>query len=234
MFDLSDAIRRWRERLAQSDAIRPPDIEELEAHLRDEVDRLPSTQLSEEEVFLVATHRLGDAEGLAREFAKVNPGAVWRYRLFWMAAGALGWTLLLQAGYAAGQLALVTAAHFGLGSSLLAAVDIGARVIVFGAALFLVGVLAHRGLDPGRLGAVGRRTPWQWLAAIGVLPAIAGLYAAQICARYYTAQLVSVQELGRLALFSTYAGMALSLLLPVALVVMILRLRPYRSVRAEM
>ncbi len=94
MFDLNDEIQDWRKQLSGTGACYAKDVEELEAHLRDEIEHLTATGLTSEEGFLVARYRLGEAEALGREYSKVNPWAVWRFRFFWMAAGLLAMNLL--------------------------------------------------------------------------------------------------------------------------------------------
>ena len=98
MFDLTSRIHDWRESLAEREAFREADLDELESHLRDSVTRLVSFRLSEEEAFLVALHRLGRPEALTTEFRKANGGSVWGRRLFWMLMGYLAVPLLLAVG----------------------------------------------------------------------------------------------------------------------------------------
>ncbi len=88
-FDLNRSIREWRETLEPSGAARANDLDELEHHLRDSIERLRAKDLSEEEAFFVAARRVGSPEILTREFAKVNSGRVWQARLCWMLAGLL-------------------------------------------------------------------------------------------------------------------------------------------------
>ncbi|MEO6183295.1 MAG: hypothetical protein ABIP71_09400 [Verrucomicrobiota bacterium] len=72
-FDLSLAIQRWREKLTQSPHFKVEDVAELESHIRDSFVMLQSKGLSSEESFLIATRRVGSAENLEPEFAKINP-----------------------------------------------------------------------------------------------------------------------------------------------------------------
>jgi hypothetical protein len=92
-FDLNLAIQRWREDLAHSSAFRSENLNELESHLRDSIDRLRTPQLSDEEAFLIATRRLGNVQRLEREYGKVNGAAVWLDRSLWacMAIPLWGW-----------------------------------------------------------------------------------------------------------------------------------------------
>jgi len=71
-FDLNTALRLWLERLGQSPQVKAENLKELESHVRDSVVQLQTKGLSSEESFLVATHRVGSADKLEPEFAKVN------------------------------------------------------------------------------------------------------------------------------------------------------------------
>ena len=89
-FDLSDALRRWREPLSVSPAFSPDDLEELESHLRDSIASLQASGLSAREAFWVASSRVGTPGALDTEFSKVNAERVWLDRALWMVAGSLG------------------------------------------------------------------------------------------------------------------------------------------------
>jgi hypothetical protein len=93
-FDLNCAIQRWRENLTQSPALRSENLNELESHLRDSIATLQTRGLSSEEAFTVAAKRIGTGGLLAKEFAKVNAGAVWMDRLLWMLIGHQAWMLI--------------------------------------------------------------------------------------------------------------------------------------------
>jgi len=71
-FDVNTAIRNWQDRLKRSPQFQDENLVELESHLRDSVARLQEAQLSEEEAFMVATHRIGSLEQLETEFGKIN------------------------------------------------------------------------------------------------------------------------------------------------------------------
>ena len=59
MFDLNERINEWRRSLSQSAALNEQDLKELESHLREEIENLTDSELSAEEAFLIAAHRLG-------------------------------------------------------------------------------------------------------------------------------------------------------------------------------
>jgi len=92
-FDLNHAIQNWRESLAQSPALRAENLNELESHLRDSIATLQVRGLSTEEAFMVAAKRIGESEGLEREFRKVNKASAWLDRLLWMLIGIQVWGL---------------------------------------------------------------------------------------------------------------------------------------------
>ena len=88
-FDLSAAVRNWRENLATSPNFRTDDLDELESHLQDSVRELAARGLSAEEAFSIAIRRIGQGHGLAEEFARVNGNTLWIDRLLWMLLGAV-------------------------------------------------------------------------------------------------------------------------------------------------
>lgn len=93
MFELESALQDWAARFRRTETMRHADVEELEQHVRDSLAALTASGLSEEEAFLVATHRVGPAAQLEREFQKVNGNHVWGHRLLWMLAGYLLFTV---------------------------------------------------------------------------------------------------------------------------------------------
>ena len=93
-FDLNLAIQGWREDLARSTAFRSENLNELESHLRDSIDRLRTPQLSDEEAFLIATRRVGNTQRLEQEFGKVNGAAVWFDRCLWVLLAFQLWNII--------------------------------------------------------------------------------------------------------------------------------------------
>jgi len=81
MFDLESQIRKWRQHVQSAGSLDAQHVEELESHLRDSIDELTGRGVSVEEAFLVSIHRMGDAEELNHEFAKVSTESVWKQLL---------------------------------------------------------------------------------------------------------------------------------------------------------
>jgi len=97
-FNLDQAIAAWRAELASHPGPAPEDLRTLEAHLRDGFAALRGGQLTDEEAFLVARHRVGPAEHVADEFAKAAPKLVWAPRVFWLAFSVLAVLLWFSIG----------------------------------------------------------------------------------------------------------------------------------------
>jgi hypothetical protein len=72
MFDLEQAISEWRRRMLAGDIKSPAPMDELEIHLREEIERQMKSGLSAQEALEAASQRLGEAGALKDEFAKVR------------------------------------------------------------------------------------------------------------------------------------------------------------------
>jgi len=75
---LDTQIAEWRTLMASNTGLDLRDVEELESHLRDQVDELSDAGLSDEEAFLVAVKRIGKLDEVSREFSLENSGKLWR------------------------------------------------------------------------------------------------------------------------------------------------------------
>ena len=69
MSDLEQAISRWRRQMLAS-GIEPPAVDELESHLRDEIEQRQRSGKGFPEAFEVAVQHLGDRTALGEEFRK--------------------------------------------------------------------------------------------------------------------------------------------------------------------
>jgi hypothetical protein len=78
MEGVESQIAEWRAYVAKAPAVNGHDIEELEAHLRDQIAELDAAGLTPGEGFLVAVKRMGDLDGLSREFAREHRGRLWK------------------------------------------------------------------------------------------------------------------------------------------------------------
>ena len=92
MFNLEQAITEWRRQMATGGVKAPVPLDELESHLRDEVEQQVLSGSSEERAFEIALQRIGRAEALKREFKKVNETTERKHmkRTILISAGIMG------------------------------------------------------------------------------------------------------------------------------------------------
>ena len=231
MFDLNKEILEWRSSLSESAPLDEPTVNELESHLREEIDSLTSLNLSEEESFWLARKRLGGAGDRSSEFAKINRSAVLRGRLFWMAAGILAYMLAIQIGGAASRLSVLFAGLGGLRGPGLGLVAVVSELLVPGFILYLT-YRAHRRIcnSHGLSRWADESTNTTALSAgLVVLFIVVGLTATEMVGAAGTVRLIGAREYARAALGSNFTHLGLRLLLPVVMVLMMVLLRRSRS-----
>jgi len=232
MFDLNNAISSWRMNLSEKQTCAKSDIDEMETHLREEIDSLTAAKLSEQEAFLVATHRLGDPDSLADEFAKVNTSILWRQRLFWAGAGLLSY---IVAKYIAGcaSTGFVLLAWFaGAKGYSLGIVDIVSQIVFFLTVVFVLYEINRRRGRQGELFCKVADNPWGKFALFtGVLVIIAIMLASRILIPATVARM-SVSEYAEIAIFRAYAGLVWLISMPLILLTVVVRLRPSKLHKA--
>jgi hypothetical protein len=242
MFDLGGSTAAWLGDLRQSEALEDEDLEELETHLKDEIEQLMDKGLSEKEAFWVATSRAGNREELPREYAKVNSRPVWRHRLLWMAAGVLAYLFLSTVIGLLSEGAAVAMVSSGIGSDtflLLGAGMDSAAIVSLSVQLLLTCValaclylaLSRDSLGlSSRLGRVRRSRPRiiiLYSAAVALMPLLA---MSQLVARIAMARLLPVDTYGTAAGAASWGEFMFSILLAVFLVSMVFVLsRPRKS-----
>jgi hypothetical protein len=72
MFDLQKSINDWRLQMLAAGVKYPAPLDELELHLREEIERLTESGLDEPAAFAAAVKNLGPAQSLHDEFKKVK------------------------------------------------------------------------------------------------------------------------------------------------------------------
>ena len=75
---LEAQIQQWRGYLARRRAIHPVDVDELEDHLRGQIETLVDAGLAPDEAFLVAVRRMGAQDAIAHEFAREHSERLWK------------------------------------------------------------------------------------------------------------------------------------------------------------
>jgi len=81
MESVESQIAEWRAYVANAPGVNGHDVDELEDHLRHEIAELSAAGLTADESFLIAVRRLGDVDGLSREFAREHSGRLWKQLL---------------------------------------------------------------------------------------------------------------------------------------------------------
>ncbi|MBW8034810.1 MAG: hypothetical protein FVQ79_03935 [Planctomycetes bacterium] len=131
MFDLSKEISNWRTKLSQKQTCIDTDLDELESHLKDEMDQLEKKDLSQQEAFLVAAHRLGDTDALADEFAKVNKSLLLRKKLFYAVCGIFAFMSATYVATAFSKISLLLATLHGYRGYTAATIEMVSKSAVF-------------------------------------------------------------------------------------------------------
>jgi hypothetical protein len=72
MFDLEQSIEEWRRQMLSAGIKTPVPLEELESHLRDDVEQQVRSGSSAQQAFEIAVGRIGQAKSLRMEFKKVG------------------------------------------------------------------------------------------------------------------------------------------------------------------
>jgi len=233
MFDLNKAISSWRMRLSEKQTCAKSDIDEMETHLREEIDSLTASKLSEQEAFLVAAHRLGDTDSLAAEFAKVNTSILWRRRLFWIGAGILSYIVAKYIAGCASTGFVLLARFVGVKGYSLGVVGLVSQILFFLAVIFVFYQIFRRKDRQGELFCKVADSLWgKFLLFAGIFIIIAAGLAARILAQVIMVRVGGVSEYGEIAIFKAYAGLVWLISMPLILLVVVIRLRPSKLRKA--
>jgi hypothetical protein len=160
MFNLDQAVEKWREKMFAAGIRKSTSLDELEIHLRDHIERLAREGNSVEAAFDAAIQKIGQIDVLKREFAKAEGFSGWLdafksrgaqriLAVVWMAAS--GWLLLtyallrfiwrIRATFMSVDVLVVLAATCGIiGSALLSSGSLWGRRIVWTLGFFMAAV----------------------------------------------------------------------------------------------
>jgi hypothetical protein len=220
MFDLEERLEQWRQRFTSMEALRGSDIEELEQHLRDSMAALTSNGLDAEEAFIIATRRVGAPGSVEREFAKVNGSHIWSQRVFWMAAGVLGYVVC---GFAIAAIASLSQIFVVFTGGKGASVGFTAVAITCLGWMVVAAALYRRWNKPSPDRLLTRRSA----GVIGswVVLAAAVAFAMKVGMQVVFARLLPLSELGQAMMISAAANAMLPVLMPLALLIVMLTLQ---------
>ena len=233
MFNLNDQISKWRSSLAASQTLETSDMDELESHLREEIDSLTALKLSQKEAFYVARHRLGDAGSLIEEFAKINGSVLWSKRLFWAGAGLLCYEVANHVGLAASHVGILLASLVGIRGYGLNVVGVVAHGTFFGAVILGLYQMGRTRDMQGEWFCRVASSVWGKLALFGsVLSIVTMTLAARIFAQAAVARLLGARQLGQLALLGAYEQLVWIVIVPLILLTIVMYLHPSKLSKA--
>ena len=72
MFDLEKSIADWRKQMLAAGIQTPVPLEELEIHLREDIEQQMKSGLNEQEAFTASVQKIGQAHAVQSEFKKVE------------------------------------------------------------------------------------------------------------------------------------------------------------------
>src|SRR5690348_12023998 len=75
MFNLNNAISDWRQEMADGGIKAPAILDELESHLREDIERRTKAGMAAEDAFNAAAREIGPVKALAKEFKKAAAGS---------------------------------------------------------------------------------------------------------------------------------------------------------------
>jgi len=99
MFNLDQAILEWRRQMLAAGIKTPVPLDELETHLRDEIEQQAKSGVNEAEAFRVAVEKIGRANLVQNEFKKVEPkwaDLEWKLTEVLLAVGSILAPLLMS------------------------------------------------------------------------------------------------------------------------------------------
>ena len=100
MFDLEQAIADWRRQMLAAGIKTPVPLEELESHLRDEIERQMKSGLNEQNAFEISVQQIGQANSLKMEFTKIGEAKhTWERKLMRIFCPAFAFLYLLWCSY---------------------------------------------------------------------------------------------------------------------------------------
>jgi hypothetical protein len=221
MFDLNQQIAQWRQSLGQSESLVRSDLDELESHLRDQIDQLSLSGLSSEEAFWVAQRRIGNTANLPGEFAKVNGSAVFHRRLQWMLTGVLAYLLIFNLSHLASVAGVIAAYGAGLHGYLTGWIGQIAQLLVLLAGLALVIATLK---SPGILRLAGSPGSGLLLGFILIVGSVL-LVTARFMIPILAVRFVGIEDYGQTVLIQNVSIWAYSVVIPILAVILLLLLQ---------
>jgi hypothetical protein len=225
MSDLNEMINEWRANFGELSC---DQLDELEDHIRTQVQALTRLGLSDREAFVVAAMRCGKPSTLEYEISRSDPAAAWSRRLRWMIVGAIVSSLLnLLIGGLSGAAGAVLIAH-GAGLPLMIAL----RFVSLSAVIF-VAILAFNLWLRARPGKLSTEPP-RWLTAgwalalmLGIMPWI--LASTSVIRSASFAHWLTMTQYDQLVISESIVQFVLPFIAPLILLIIAITLSKYKT-----
>ncbi|MBN1817284.1 MAG: ABC transporter ATP-binding protein [Sedimentisphaerales bacterium] len=219
MFIVDRRIAEWRNGLAETGRFTAANLDELEAHVREKMEELQTLPLSEEEAFLVASHRLGEKRDLTAEYDKVNSGLIWSHRFFWMIVGVLAFAAMSALAGGVSTVFATLGAYAGANPKAIGfvATAFKAVVILAGLGFVLWACLAVRSGS-----TADNLTRGLLIGLIAFLPV---LFATRMLSPALAARFMGPSQYGQMLMVMNYLSIGLTVLCYIAMIVLMLWLR---------
>lgn len=225
MYDLNKRIKQWRAYFAQTQSLEKTDIDELENHLREEIDHLKELKLSEEEALLVAKHRLGDSASIAEEYAKIDYSHIFRRRLFWAAAGVLVYLLLTYSAAAVEKTCILIGSMGGVSGYGLGFIGLVSRALIVIAVFFLCYCIYKQTPNNCELMEATCRLTRYGNFLIAILIILVAIATTRIIFPVMAFRMLDVQDYAMISAGTSFVKLLWSIILPILLVVVLRKLR---------
>ncbi|MBN2183568.1 MAG: hypothetical protein JW715_16785 [Sedimentisphaerales bacterium] len=234
MFELNEKIKTWRSGLAGQQSFEKTDIDELENHLREEIELLTLSELTEEEAFMVAAHRLGRSDSLSEEYAKVNTSILWRKRLSRVGIVVFGWLIVTYIGQVVSRICQILAVFIGLRGYTLNVIDLLSQVTFFVIIIFVVYRISRtKRLSGDSFFKIADSVRGKIVLFIIVFAIVLGTFTTKFLSSIVSARLLSAQELGQMSMFKVFQGLIQSIFLPLVLLLGVILVRPSKLRQAK-
>jgi hypothetical protein len=228
MSDLNEMVNEWRANFGELSA---DQIDELEDHLRTEIQALARQGLSEREAFVVAAMRCGKPSTLEYEISRGDPAAAWSRRLRWMVVGVIVSSILnlLIGGLSGATGAALIVDGVGLPQV------IALRFASISAIIFAVMLAFHLWLrarphtlsgDPPRWLTTG----WALMLMLIVMPWV--LASASVIRSLTLARWLTVTQYGQLAISESIVQFVIPFISPIILFMFAVALSKRRALSA--
>jgi hypothetical protein len=225
MFDLNEKISMWRSNLARSETLAGSDIDELESHLHEEIEQLTALKLSDEEAFLVATHRLGTTDSLATEYEKINSSLKFKRRLSLMIAGILAYLLATYFAFSASKVWVWLAAIGGLRGFKLGFIGFISQILTLVATIFFGYFICKLILHSSGFRKQINKLTTRLILLLSLLVILIIISVSGILFPVIVVRNIGPQEYAQVAHSLTYSQLLWSVLFPFLLVILLIKLR---------